>query len=65
MARLELVVKNTEEEISDRKMLKRIEFYACNRCDHKWAETLQGMIDSPSCRKCNSPHFSVFDGKIG
>jgi hypothetical protein len=50
MVRLE--VCNSEEDISDYKMMQRVEYFACRRCGHKWAITLQDMMDDPSCRKC-------------
>jgi len=49
---LQLVVHQDENAIQDYKMLKRVEYFACNSCGHRWALPLQEMVDDPTCRRC-------------
>lgn len=49
---LHLVISNTEQDLQDHKMMKRVEYFGCRRCGHKWAASLEEMMEDASCRKC-------------
>lgn len=49
---LMLAAVNSDQQIEDHKMLKRVEYFACRRCKHRWTAQLQEMVDDPTCRKC-------------
>ena len=49
---LRLVVKQSEQDVSDYKMMQRVEYYACRKCNHRWACTLEHMVYHPECPKC-------------
>lgn len=49
---LELAVVNSERDIEDHKMLKRVEYFACRRCKKRWTATLEQMMEHPECPKC-------------
>lgn len=49
---LHLVKVNSDMEIADHRLMKRVEYFSCKRCGHKWATPLENMMDDPTCRKC-------------
>lgn len=49
---LQIVAKNSEQDIADHKMLKRVEYFACRRCKKRWTATLEQMMESPECPRC-------------
>lgn len=49
---LQLVVKQSDAEIQDYKMMQKINYYACRRCKHKWTATVEHMMYHPECPNC-------------
>ena len=49
---LVLAVKNSEADLQDYKLLRRIEYIYCKRCKHKWTATLEHMLSHPECPRC-------------
>lgn len=51
---LELVVRNTDEDLQRTKIDKERIAMCCPRCDYRYMSTVGAIVDDPLCPRCGA-----------